>query len=271
MSNKRARKQARRKHRTVKTRAALASLRPVTISPDELMPSMSPNQLTASLAANGLSRSDLLVILDKLAHPRILDPDEISYSYSADDERWLIAPNDFQLPLTDALQDDWDQLARDNPINQPAAERMRQLRAAGRSHLDTEWAAEARWRALLANGNSIDLLAVDAEPVEIYCPELFDDETSFVLPSYLDLAPFIGQIARYDANVGERRPDDWPELLARQPGQAWPAGYTIKHLAERPMPSANASRRDWDIWESADDTYLPVEPLCPSAAELGQS
>src|SRR5450755_3611084 len=64
--------------------------------------------------------------------------EELAYDYCADDHGWFVAPHagePFELPLTGELQSNWRLLAEQNPACAPVSERIRALRAAGRTHV----------------------------------------------------------------------------------------------------------------------------------------
>jgi hypothetical protein len=124
----------------------------------------------------------------------------------------------FELPLAAELEASWAQLARERPVCQPVAERIAELRAAGRTSL-TASLAECFWQPPLHDGTVVCVEPdVDDDPVPVICPELSADGAIAFYASELGFAHFDGEVALY-RYASMSRDDKLPLALARRAGE----------------------------------------------------
>jgi hypothetical protein len=157
--------------------------------------------------------------------------EELAYDYCADDHGWFVVPRagePFELPLTGELQSDWERLAEQNPACTLVSERIRALRAAGRTHVQATL-ARVFWEALLPDGSTVCLeSASDDEPTSVSCPELADSGPARFRASELGFERFDGEVAlpAYTWMTGENQ----PVALARRAGERWTDAYPVRFL-----------------------------------------
>lgn len=108
--------------------------------------------------------------------------EELAYDYSAGDHGWFVTPRagePFELPLTGELESSWGLLAEQDPACAPVSERIRSLRAAGRTHVMATLTS-VFWEVLLPDGSTVCLeSASDDEPASVSSPELADRSVGF--------------------------------------------------------------------------------------------
>ena len=156
--------------------------------------------------------------------------EELAYDYCADDHGWFVAPRagePFELPLTGELQSNWRLLAEQNPACAPVSERIRALRAAGRTHVQATL-ARVFWEVLLADGSTVCLeSASDDEPASVSCPELANGGPIGFWASELGFERFDGEVAlpAYTWMSGENQ---LPVALARRAGERWTDAYLVR-------------------------------------------
>jgi hypothetical protein len=174
--------------------------------------------------------------------------EELTYDYSADDHGWFVVPradDPFELPLIGELESSWELLAEENPACAPVAERIRALRAAGRTHVQATLAS-VFWDALLPDGSMVCLeSASDDEPASVSCPELADGGPIGFWASELGFERFDGEVAlpRYSWMTGGKQ---LPVALARRVGGRWTDAYRVR------------------LYDNASDDHEGIPPeLCP--------
>ena len=153
--------------------------------------------------------------------------EELAYDYCAADHGWFVVPRagePFELPLTGELESSWGLLAEQNPACAPVAERIRALRAAGRTHV-VATLTSVFWEVLLPDGSTVCLeSASDDEPASVSCPELADGGPIGFWASELGFERFDGEVAlpAYTWMSGENQ---LPVALARRAGERWTDAY----------------------------------------------
>jgi hypothetical protein len=173
--------------------------------------------------------------------------EEFAYDYSAGDHGWFVVPDagePFELPLTAELQSNWELLAEDDPRCAPISGRIRELRAAGRTHV-TATLTDVFWKAALPDGSTV-CLEPDShdEPADVSCGELADGPIGF-WASELGFDRFDGEVAlpAYSWMASEKH---LPVALARRVGERWTDAYQVR------------------LYRGADTEYASVPPeVCP--------
>ncbi|MDA8068019.1 MAG: hypothetical protein M0T77_05335 [Actinomycetota bacterium] len=193
---------------------------------------------------NPLQLSDVITML----RANMRGPgEEAAYDYCADDHGWFVVPRageTFELPLTAELQSNWELLAEEDPRCAPLAERIRELRGGGRTHV-TATLTDVFWEALLPDESTIRLEpATDDEPTSVSCPELSDERIGF-WASELGFDRFDGEVA-LPAYSWMSSEDQLPVALARRVGQRWTDAYQVR------------------LYRGADTEYASIPPeVCP--------
>ena len=156
--------------------------------------------------------------------------EEPAYDYCAEDHGWFVVPRagePFEIPLTAELESSWGVLAEQDPACSPVAERIRALRASGRTHVQATL-AWVFWEVLLPDGSTVCLeSASDDEPTSVSCPELADRGTIGFWASELGFERFDGEVAlpAYTWMAGENQ---FPVALARRVGERWTDAYWVR-------------------------------------------
>lgn len=193
---------------------------------------------------NSLQLSDVVTIL----RANMRGPgEEFAYDYCAGGHGWFVVPRagePFELPLTAELQSNWEMLAEEDPGCAPIAERIRDLRDGGRTHV-TATLTDVFWEALLRDGSTIRLEpATDDEPTSVSCPELSDKTIGF-WASELGFDRFDGEVA-LPAYSWMSSDDHLPVALARHVGDRWTDAYQVR------------------LYRGADTGYASIPPeVCP--------
>ena len=193
---------------------------------------------------NPLQLSDVITML----RANMRGPgEEAAYDYCADDHGWFVVPRageTFELPLTAELQSNWELLAEEDPRCAPLAERIRELRGGGRTHV-TATLTDVFWEALLPDESTIRLEpATDDEPASVSCPELSDETIGF-WASELGFDRFDGEVA-LPAYSWMSSEDQLHVALARRVGQRWTDAYQVR------------------LYRGADTEYASIPPeVCP--------
>ncbi len=175
--------------------------------------------------------------------------EETVYDYCADDHGWFVVPRAgelFELPLTRELQSDWDLLAEQDPACAPVSERIRELRAAGRTHAQATLAT-VFWEALLPDGSTVCLEPdSDDQPVSVDCPELADGGRAIGFwASELGFERFDGEVA-VAAYAWMTSDKQVPVALARRAGERWTNAFRVR------------------LYDNVSDDHERVPPeLCP--------
>ena len=235
MSIKRRRKAERRNARTRKTASRIKASRHAEVG----------DSARALPDPDSVKRSDPFAML--ASHER--GPgEELAYDYCAADHGWFVVPRAgelFELPLTGELEFSWGQLAEQNPACAAVSERIRALRAAGRTHVQATL-ARVFWEVLLADGSTVCLeSASDDEPASVSCPELADGGPIGFWASELGFERFDGDVAlpAYTWMTGENQ---LPVALARRAGERWTDAYRVR------------------FYDNASDDHESIPPeLCP--------
>jgi hypothetical protein len=235
MSIKRQRKAQRRNARTRKTASRTKAHQHVEVG----------------ASARALPHPDSVKLSDLFAMraPNDRGPgEELTYDYCAGDHGWFVVPRagePFELPLTGELESSWGLLAEQNPACAPVAERIRALRAAGRTHVQATLAS-VFWDVLLPDGSMVCLeSASDDEPASVSCPELADGGPIGFWASELGFERFDGEVAlpRYSWMTGGKQ---LPVALARRVGERWTDAYRVR------------------LYDNASDDHEGIPPeLCP--------
>ena len=216
MSIKRQRKAERRNARTRKTASRTKA----------------PQHAEVGNSARALPHPDSVKLSDLFATPPANERgpgEEPAYDYCASDHGWFVVPRagePFELPLTGELESGWRVLAEQDPGCTPVAERIRALRAAGRTHAQATL-ANVFWEVLLADGSTVCLeSASDDEPASLSCPELADGGPIGFWASELGFERFEGEVAlpAYTWMAGENQ---LPVALARRVGERWTDAYRV--------------------------------------------
>ena len=171
-----------------------------------------------------------------------------AYDYCASDHGWFVVPRagePFELPLTGELESAWRVLAEQDPACVPIAERIRALRAAGRTHVQA-MLASVFWEVLLPDGSTVCLeSASDDEPASVSCAELADGGPIGFWASELGFERFDGEVAlpAYTWMAGDSQ---LPVALARRVGERWTDAFRVL------------------LYDDASDDHDGVPPeLCP--------
>ncbi|MDA8069808.1 MAG: hypothetical protein M0T77_14570 [Actinomycetota bacterium] len=201
-------------------------------------------------SARGLAGPSSLQLSDVVAmlHSNMRGPlEELSYDYCAGDHGWFVVPDagePFELPLTAELQSNWERLAEQDQRCAPISERIRELRAAGRTHV-TARLTDVFWTASLPDGSTVCLEpASDDEPASVSCAELADGTIGF-WASELGFDRFDGEVAlpAYSWMASEKH---LPVALARRVGERWTDAYQVR------------------LYRGADTEYASIPPeVCP--------
>lgn len=156
--------------------------------------------------------------------------EEHTWDYGFDDHGWFVVPRagePFAFPLTAELESSWELLAEQHSDCAPIAERIRVLRAAGRTEVQAAL-ADVFWNALLPDGSIVCLeSASDDEPASVSCPELANDTTVGFLASELGFERFDGEVA-LQAYPWMAADKELPVALARRVGERWTAAYRVR-------------------------------------------
>ena len=156
--------------------------------------------------------------------------EEPAYDYCASDHGWFVVPRagePFDLPLTGELESGWGVLAEQDPACAPVADRIRALRAAGRTRVQATLAS-VFWEVLLPDGSTVCLeSASDDEPASVSCAELADGGSIGFWASELGFERFDGEVAlpAYTWMAGENQ---FPVALARRVGERWTDAYWVR-------------------------------------------
>jgi hypothetical protein len=217
MSIKRRRKAERRNVRTRKTASRTKA----------------PQHAEVGNSARGLPYPDSVKLSGGLAmlasNERGLG-EELVYDYCAGDHGWFVVPRagePFELPLTGELESSWGVLAEQDPACSPVAERIRALRAAGRTHVQATLAS-VFWEVLLPDGSTVCLeSASDDEPASVSCAELADGGPIGFWASELGFERLDGEVAlpAYTWMAGESQ---LPVALGRRVGERWTDAYRVR-------------------------------------------
>lgn len=193
---------------------------------------------------NPLQLSDVVTMLRSNMRGPL---EELAYDYAAGDHGWFVVPRagePFELPLTAELQSNWELLADEDSRCTPIAERIRELRGSGCTHV-TATLTDVFWEALLPDGSTVCLeSASDDEPASVSCAELADATIGF-WASELGFERFDGEVAlpAYSWMASE---DHAPVALARRFGQRWTDAYQVR------------------FYRGADTEYASIPPeVCP--------
>ena len=217
MSIKRRRKAERRNARARKTASRIKASRHAEVGD----------------SARALPHPDSVKLSDLLAMPASNERgpgEELAYDYCAGDHGWFVVPRagePFELPLTGELESGWGLLAEQDPACAPVSERIRALRAAGRTHV-VATLTSVFWEVLLPDGSTVCLeSASDDEPASVSCPELADGSPIGFWASELGFERFDGEVAlpAYTWMTGENQ---LPVALARRAGERWTDAYRVR-------------------------------------------
>jgi hypothetical protein len=193
-----------------------------------------PQHTEVGNSARGLPHSDSVKLSDLFAMPPANERgpgEEPAYDYCASDHGWFVVPRagePFELPLTGELESGWRVLAEQDSACAPIAERIRALRAAGRTHVQATL-ARVFWEVLLPDGSTVCLeSASDDEPASLSCPELAlaDGGPIGFWASELGFERFDGEVAlpAYTWMAGENQ---LPVAVARRVGERWTDAYRV--------------------------------------------
>lgn len=156
--------------------------------------------------------------------------EERTWDYGFDDHGWFVVPRagePFALPLTAELESSWELLAEQHSDCAPIAERIRRLRAVGRTEVQAAL-ADVFWNALLPDGSIVCLeSASDDEPASVSCPELANDTTIGFFASELGFERFDGEVA-LQAYAWMAADKELPVALARRVGERWTDAYRVR-------------------------------------------
>ncbi len=216
MSIKRRRKAERRKARTRKSASRIKAPRHAELG----------DSACARPHRDSVKLSDLLA---RRAFNERGPGEELAYDYCAGDHGWFVTPRagePFELPLTGELESSWGLLAEQDPACAPVSERIRALRAAGRTHVMATLTS-VFWEVLLPDGSTVCLeSASDDETASVSCPELADHPVGF-WASELGFERFDGEVAlpAYTWMTGHNQ---LPVALARRAGERWTNAYLVR-------------------------------------------
>lgn len=212
-------------------------------------PTKAPRHAEVANSARGVPHPDSVKLSDlfAMAASNGRGPgDELVYDYGVGDHGWFVVPRagePFELPLTGELESSWGLLAVQDPACAPVSERIRALRAAGRTHVQATLAS-VFWEVLLPDGSTVCLeSASDDEPASVSCPELADGGPIGFWASELGFERFDGEVAlpAYTWMTGEL-----PVALARRVGERWTDASRVR------------------LYDDARDDHESIPPaLCP--------